>query len=308
MTNPSAVDPLRDAAREAVDDMSSAIDMIRWAASTLAHAEVFCGHGHADVVDEALHLTIQRLGLPVEVPESLLYGRLRRAERQAIADLVVARAEQRTPLAYLTGSARFAGLEFAVTRDVLVPRSPIAELIESQFEPWFEPDAVTRILEIGTGSGCIALACAAHFPHADVVATDISPAALVVAERNRASHGLEQQVTLLQSDVFAHVDGTFDLIISNPPYVTEADFAAAPAEFHQEPALGLVAGADGLDIVRRILADAATFLRDDGILVVEVGASRVYLQQAFPDLPFSWPEFERGGDGVFILERDALPL
>jgi ribosomal protein L3 glutamine methyltransferase len=298
---------------DAVRQLHSAIDLIRWSASTLAAAEVYCGHGFADVVDESLHLVLHALSLPPGIPDSLLGGALTRAEREDIVALVAQRVSERKPIAYLTGVAHFAGLEFAVTEDVLVPRSPIAELIESQFVPWVEPENVRRILEIGTGSGCIALACASYFPWAEVVASDISSAALAVANTNRTRHRLTEQVRLVRADVFKTLDevsdlGQFDLIISNPPYVTQADFDAAPLEYHREPQLGLLAGADGLDIVHKILADAAKHLSDDGVLVVEVGATRANLEAAYSDLPFSWPEFERGGDGVFVVERDALSL
>jgi len=219
---------------------------------------------------------------------------------------VIRRNEQRIPMAYLTGTARFAGLDFMVNNHVLVPRSPIAELIEQRFAPWVAESAVTSILELGTGSGCIAIACAYAFPNASVVATDVSQAALAVAGRNVADHGLDDRVTLVEADVFEGIEGCFDLIVSNPPYVDESALAQVPAEYAHEPRLGLAAGADGMDIVRRIIADAARHLSERGALVVEVGASQAFAEQVFADLPLSWLDFERGGDGVFLLERDAL--
>lgn len=282
--------------------------MVRWAATSLAAGGVYCGHGFAEPLDEAAHLVLHTLRLPPDVPDALLGATLLRNERRRIADLVVRRVEQRIPMAYLTGMARFAGLEFAVNNQVLVPRSPIAELIEQRFAPWLDESEVGSILELGTGSGCIAIACAYAFADARVTATDISPAALQLARRNVALHDVADRVTLQQADVYDGVDGRFDLIVSNPPYVDEATLANVPVEYTHEPRLGLAAGNDGMDIVRRIVDGAASHLSAHGVLVVEVGASRTFAERAFADLPLSWVDFERGGDGVFVLERDALAV
>lgn len=297
---------IRSAAKGAVAELRTALDMVRWAATSMAAGGVYCGHGFAEPLDEALHMVLHTLRLPVGAPDALLSAKLLKQERRTIADLVIRRIEQRIPMAYLTGTARFAGLDFMVNNHVLVPRSPIAELIEQRFAPWVAESAVTSILELGTGSGCIAIACAYAFPNASVVATDVSQAALAVAGRNVADHGLDDRVTLVEADVFEGIEGCFDLIVSNPPYVDESALAQVPAEYAHEPRLGLAAGADGMDIVRRIIADAARHLSERGALVVEVGASQAFAEQVFADLPLSWLDFERGGDGVFLLERDAL--
>jgi len=280
--------------------------MVRWAATSMAAGGVYCGHGFAEPLDEALHAVMHTLRLPTNSPDALLGATLLAHERRSIADLIIRRVEQRAPMAYLTGTARFAGLNFAVNNNVLIPRSPIAELIEQRFSPWVEESTVASILELGTGSGCIAIACAYAFPDASVMATDISPAALVVARRNVTDHELGDRVTLVEADVYGGLEGRFDLIVSNPPYVDESTLDDVPEEYAHEPRLGLAAGADGMDIVRRIITGAARHLSEHGALVVEVGASQVFAEHAFAHLPLSWIDFERGGDGVFVLERDAL--
>jgi ribosomal protein L3 glutamine methyltransferase len=293
------------AARNAAE-MQTAIDMMRWTASTLAREQVFFGHGYDNAIDEAIRLVLHCLDLPVGTPDTLLGGRLTTAEREGIVTMLSRRVVERVPLAYLTGQASYAGLEFVVTQDVLIPRSPIIEMIEASFAPWAVPESVNNILEIGTGSGCIAVACARQFPDADVVATDVSEAALEIARINVYAYGLEQRIELRQADVWAAVDETFDVIVSNPPYVTHADLDGAPPEFAHEPRLALAAGEDGLDIAREIIRGAARHLNDGGVLVMEVGVTQPYLEDSFPELPFTWLEFERGGEGVFVLERDAL--
>lgn len=281
-------------------------DFLRWGVSSLGAAQVALGHGCDDLWDEALLLILHALHLPLEVDDRVLDARLLSDERQQVVELFRRRIVDRLPNAYLTGEAWFAGLPFFVDQRVLIPRSPLAELIARRFEPWIDSSRVDRVLDLCTGSGCIAIALAHAFEGAEVVATDLSAAALEVAAINRARHGLEQRLTLIEGDLFAGVTGTFDLIVSNPPYVAEQELATLPAEYHHEPRLGLAAGVEGLDIVERILAQARRHLRPGGLLVVEVGSAAEALVARHPDLGFFWPDFEQGGEGIFILEADQL--
>jgi ribosomal protein L3 glutamine methyltransferase len=251
-------------------------------------------------------LTLHALSLEPDLPRELLLANITAEEKERILQLFARRITQRVPAAYLTGYGWFAGLRFRVDDRVLVPRSPIAELIESGFEPWMDAERVTRILDVGTGSGCIAIACAAHLPHARVDAVDVSADALEVARINVAEHALEDRVRLLPSDGLGAVDGTYDVIVSNPPYVDAHDMDSLPEEFRHEPAMGLAGGEDGLDIVAGLLEHAKEHLNDGGVLVVEVGASRPALEARYPELPFLWPEFERGGENVFVLKAEDL--
>jgi ribosomal protein L3 glutamine methyltransferase len=280
---------------------------VRWGASRFAESGLCFGHGTDNPLDEALALVLHALHLNHELPSGFLDARLTPPETDQVATLLRRRIDERIPLAYLTHEARFAGLSFFVNENVLVPRSPIAELIETGFEPWLEPEQVTDVLDLCTGSGCIAIACAYAFPEANVDATDISPSALDVARVNVDRHGLEGRVSLIRSDVFDSLPGgRYDLIVSNPPYVSLEDMEGLPDEFSHEPELGLEAGEDGLDIVRRILAAAEDWLRPDGILVVEVGSSAEALMACCPEVPFLWLDFEHGGDGVFLLTAAQL--
>lgn len=282
-------------------------DFVRWGASRFVEAGLTFGHGTENAFDESLVLVCHALHLPIEFPHEYLEARLARSEKEAVTDLLRRRIETRMPAPYLTHEAWFGGLSFYVDERVLVPRSPIAELIEQGFEPWLSVDATLDILDLCTGSGCIAILCAYAFEHARIDAADVASDALDVARLNIERHGLEGRVRAVQSDLFEALPGRrYDLIVSNPPYVSEDDLAAMPPEFRHEPLLGLAGGADGLDIVVRILAQAEQFLSDDGILVVEVGAGQEALQERFPDVPFLWLEFARGGRGVFLLEADQL--
>ena len=276
-------------------------DYIRWAVSHFHAEQLFHGHGTDNAWDEARQLVLGALHLPWEIADSYLDCRLEDDEREHLQNLLRRRIEERVPTAYLLGQAWFCGLPFIVDERVLIPRSPIGELIERRFEPWLARKPA-RILDMCTGSGCIGIACAYEFLDAEVVLTDISFEALEVANRNIEHHGLDDRVYTVQSDGFDGLPGQrFDLIVSNPPYVDAEDFADMPEEYRHEPALGLACGNDGLDLVRRMLAQAADHLTDNGSLVVEVGNSQVHVKALYPEVDFTWLEFAEGGHGVFLL-------
>ncbi len=299
-------DDLDAHARDAVAELRTVTDLVRWGAARLDEAGVVFGHGTDNAVDEALALVLHAAGLRPGAPESLFASRLTTSERRAAVDLIARRIRERIPAPYLTGRAWFAGLEFACDVRALVPRSPIAEWIERGFEPWLEPDTVERVLDIGTGGGAIAVGCAMAFPNAAVDAVDVSDAALELARENCVAHDVGNRVRLVESDVYAGVSDRYDLIVSNPPYVDAETMATLDPEYLHEPRIGLKAGADGLDCVRRILAGASAHLRPGGVLVCEVGASRGALEHAFPTVAFTWLDLSRGGEGVFLLEAAQL--
>lgn len=291
----------------AVDELRTLHDLVRWGASRFGQAALFYGHGTDNAIDEALQLVTHALHLPRDVSPELLQARLTREERRQVAELLVRRVTERRPAAYLIHEAWFAGLSFYVDERVLIPRSPIAELIEQGFDPWLDHERVERILDLCTGSGCIAVACAFAFPGAAVDAADISDDALQVARINVAQYGLEGQVQVIASDLYAGLPGrSYDLIVTNPPYVGRAEMASLPAEYGFEPRIGLRSGEQGLDCIQRILAGAADHLNPEGILVAEVGNSRQALEARFPRVPFVWVELQRGGEGVFVLTREEL--
>ena len=282
--------------RDLVDELSLLLERKR----------VHFGHGSADARDEAHALAtfVCRAGMWQRA--ALLERRVSPRTRARARRMASLRASRRLPLAYLTREAWYAGLRFYVDKRACIPRSPLAELVEAGFEPWLRRKSVQRVLELCTGSGCIAAACALNFPDSEVVATDISPAALSVAGRNMRRFGLQRRVRLLAGDLFADAGGRFDLVIANPPYVPVDAYESLPREYRHEPRLALTDGADGLAIARRILRRAPDFLTDDGLLVLEVGEVAGELAAAHPELPFVWPSLRRGGEGVLLLRAADL--
>ena len=288
-------------------ELRSLRDWVRWGASRFNEAGLFFGHGTDNALDEALALVLHALHLRHDLPADYLDARITAAESAVVAELFAQRLDRRIPAVYLIGEARFAGLDFDVDENVLIPRSPIAELIEEGFAPWLDADQVSSVLDLCCGSGCIGIACAYAFPSALVDLADISPAALDVATRNIERHDLESRVRALRADVYDGLDGErYDLIVSNPPYVSTGEMQGLPAEYRHEPELALEAGDDGMDVVARILAGAAEYLNPGGIMVVEVGFSADLLVARYPDIPFLWLDFRRGGDGVFLLTAEQL--
>lgn len=281
--------------------------LIAAATRRLTRARVFYGHGTDNARDEAVALAFHVMKLPHDSPPGVLARRVSPAQRQRFEALLDRRIQERMPLAYLTHESWFAGLKLHVDERVLVPRSAIAELIERRFEPWADPRRVRRILDMGTGSGCIALACARAFPRARVDASDIDEAALEVAAINRRRLRLTKRVRLVKSDHFAALSrSSYDIIVSNPPYVGEREMRGLPREYRHEPRHALASGREGLDSVGIILRQAARHLRPLGLLVVEVGNTERALMRAYPRVPFTWLDFERGGGGVFLLTREQL--
>jgi len=289
------------------DGQSTVAEWIARIAAQFDDAGLHFGHGTDNARDEAAWLVLHTIEAPLDGRFTDWGRRVDPVQASAIRHLADARCKSGKPLAYLIGTAWFGGLEFEVSPDVLVPRSPIAELILDRFRPWAEPERLHRVLDLCTGCGCIAIATAVHLPQVSVDATDISPAALQVAANNVRRHGLGDRVRLLTSDLFQSLPPCrYDLILANPPYVPSESLEALPPEYRAEPRLGLVSGADGLDAVLKILEQAPHYLAPDGILVCEVGESESALACALPGVPFLWLEFERGGSGVFVLTRAEL--
>jgi ribosomal protein L3 glutamine methyltransferase len=281
-------------------------DLVARGARRLTRARVFFGHGTDNAWDESAALVWHALGLPA--PSARVYARATTPGQQRQArELITRRIRERTPAVYLTGTTWFAGLRFRTDPRALIPRSPIAELIARGYAPWIDPRRVRRVLDIGTGSGCIAIATAKALPRARVDAVDISPAALTLAAENVRHHRLGSRVRLIESDYFSALKAErYDIIVSNPPYVGARELRSLPAEYAHEPRLALAAGPDGLDAVRVILKDAGRHLNAGGILIVEVGNTERAVRRAFARLPFTWLTFERGGGGVFVLTAEQL--
>ena len=293
---------------EAVNELRTIGDMLRWGVSRFNDANIYYGHGTDNAWDEAIALVFHALHLPEQLGQQVIHSNLTISEKHKIVELIIRRVRERLPVPYLTNKAMFAGLEFYVDERVLVPRSPIAELIANRFSPWLYNKQVNRVMDLCTGSGCIAIACAYEFEDAEVDELDISDDALEVAQINIETLGVMDRVFPMESDLFSAIPKgpQYDLIVSNPPYVDAEDIGDMPDEYHHEPEIGLASGRDGLDLTKRILANAADYLTEDGLLVVEVGNSMVHIIEQFPDVPFTWASFENGGDGVFILTRDQL--
>ena len=282
-------------------------DYIRWGSSEFQRHQLSFGHGFASALDEAVYLVLFALDLAYDWPEKYFDCTLTLDERERVFTLLTRRVETRQPAAYLTREAWFCGLSFYVDERVLVPRSPIAELIQERFEPWIDSARVESILDLCTGSGCIGISCQYAFPGARVSISDVSPEALEVAAINLQKHALTESVTVYESDLFEQIpQQKFDLIVSNPPYVDAEDMNALSDEFKAEPKLGLAAGEDGLELVDRLLSQAVDYLSEHGLLVVEVGNSQIAMMQKYTDLPLTWIEFENGGDGVFCITASEL--
>ncbi len=288
-------------------ELQSINDFLRFAYSWASQADLFFGHGTDNSWDDMRQLILGSLALPHDIAPSLLNARLTIKEKKWLFTQLDKRINQRVPVPYLIHQAYFCDLPFYVDERALIPRSPIAELINEQFSPWIEANAVERVLDMCTGSGCIAVACCYAFPEAYVDAVDISEDALAVASINQEKHGLEEQLALMKSDCFNDLPAAkYDIIVSNPPYVGQEEMQSLPVEYSHEPALALEAENNGLAIVDNLLRNAANYLTDNGILVVEVGNSDELVMETYPDMPFTWLEFENGGHGVFILSSQQL--
>ncbi len=282
-------------------------DYIRYAVSRFSEAGLYYGHGTENAWDEAVALVLHSLHLVHDVNPAVLDARLTKAECEVLSTLIEKRVTDRIPVPYLTHEAHFAGHSFYVDERVIIPRSSFAELIENHFEPWVDPENVHSILDLCTGSGCIAIACALAFPDAIVDASDISKDALAVAKKNILRHQVDDQVTLHQSDLFKSLPAKkYDLIVSNPPYVSLDEMEALPKEYLHEPSLALASGKEGLDCTVKILKKAAEYLTPNGVLIVEVGNSEEALAEKYPNIPFTWLEFQHSEGGVFVLTQDQL--
>ena len=292
---------------QAAEHLFTVRDLLRFAVSRFNEAGLFFGHGSDNAHDEAAYLILHTLNLPLDVLEPYLDARLMPSEKEELLGLMERRVKERLPVSYLTHHARQGDFDFYVDERVIVPRSFIAELLGEPLRPWIEYDElVHNVLDLCTGSGCLAVQAAFHYPDAVVDAADISLDALEVAAVNVEDYGLEERVNLIHTDLFEGLEGTYDLIVSNPPYVDAQSVAELPPEYLHEPELSLGSGKDGLDATRQILLHAAKFLNPHGVLLVEIGHNRAELEAAYPELPFTWLETS-GGDGfVFLLTREQL--
>jgi ribosomal protein L3 glutamine methyltransferase len=280
---------------------------LTWVEQQFKASDLYYGHGSDSPWDEAVFLVLHTAKLPLTSGEEVLDVALNQEQQQKIIELTAKRVHDRIPLPYLLHEAWFCGLQFYVDERVLIPRSPIAEVIDAQFAPWMQPNKIRKALDLCTGSGCLAIAMAYALPQTIVHATDISEDALAVAKINVNAHQLDKRVKLIQSDLYQGLEGeTYDLIVSNPPYVDAEDMAALPEEYGHEPELALAAGEDGLSLVRTILREAPHHLNPNGVLICEVGNSQLALTEQYPDVPFTWLEFQHGEAEVFLLTYDQL--
>jgi ribosomal protein L3 glutamine methyltransferase len=293
---------------QAKKQFSTVRDLLRFAVSRFNEAELFFGHGSSNAIDEAAYLILHTLRLPLDQLNPFLDARLLPNEIDAVLKIIDKRITTRKPAAYLTQEAWLGEFKFYVDERVIVPRSFIAELLRDQLAPWVDdPESIESALDLCTGSGCLAILLADAFPHAKVDAVDLSPEALEVAEKNVADYHLQDRVKLIRSDLFKALKGrTYDVIVSNPPYVDAKAMQALPAEYRTEPSMALASGRDGLDHIRVILKEAAKHLNPGGLLIVELGHNRSVLEQAFPNLDFTWPQTSGGDEFVFLLTREQL--
>ena len=294
---------------QAQNELSTLRDLMRFSVSRFTEAKLFFGHGTDNAWDEAAYLLLHTLHLPIDRLDPFMDARLTSDERAAALSMVERRIKERLPAAYLTNEAWLGDYRFYVDERVIVPRSHIAELLREQFSPWIEdPWAVGRVLDLCTGSACLAILAAEAFPEALIDAVDLSGDALAVAQRNVDDYGLASRLKLIQSDAFTGIQGQrYDVILSNPPYVNSESMAALPEEYRREPQLALASGEDGLDFTRIILREAANHLNPEGVLVVEIGHNRDELEDAFPETPFTWLDTSAGDQHVFMLRCEDLP-
>ena len=294
---------------QAQHELSTLRDLMRFAVSRFTEARLFFGHGTDNAWDEAAYLLLHTLHLPLDRLDPFMDARLTSSERISALKIIERRITERLPSAYLTNEAWLGEYRFYVDERVIVPRSHIAELLHEQLSPWIDdPWAVSKVLDLCTGSGCLAILAAQAFPEAQVDAIDLSPDALAVARRNVDDYGLQNRIRLIESDAFAGIQGErYDVIISNPPYVNAESMAVLPEEYRREPELALASGEDGLDFVRTIFREAAKHLSPAGLLVVEIGHNREELEKAFPDTLFVWLDTSAGDEYVFMLRREDLP-
>ncbi|WP_225639565.1 50S ribosomal protein L3 N(5)-glutamine methyltransferase [Candidatus Profftia sp. (ex Adelges kitamiensis)] len=291
---------------EEANELYTIQDILRWTVSCFNAANIYYGHGTDNPWDEAILLILPILQLPLDIPKDMYTARLTTRERNYIIKCVNRRVQESIPVSYITNKAWFCGYEFYVDERVIIPRSPIGELIDNRFSGIINYDP-KYILDMCTGSGCIAIACAYEFPNAKIDAVDISDQILCVTKKNIKKHLLEQNITTIKSDLFNELPPfKYDLIITNPPYVNQEDMFNLPKEFQFEPILGLVAGENGLKLIRRILACASDYMSDNGVLICEVGNNMVHLIDQYPNIQFIWLEFRKGGDGVFFLTKKQI--